>query len=502
MLSLIVFLCGAAVMVLELVGSRLLAPWLGASLVVWTGLIGVVLACLALGAWLGGMLADRRPQPRLLASIILAAGVCTLVTALGHTLVLELAALPGVYLGVVLGGLTLFGPASVLLGMVPPFAVRLAMRDAGRAGRTAGRLYALSTLGSIAGTFLSGFVLMAHVGSTRMLLGLAATLGVAAALAAGGSRRMLPGLAALLAGCLLAWHWTQTREARLAAAGRHELDTSYSRVLVFDAAHAATGRPVRVLATGPGHFQSAMFLDRPDELLLSYTQFFTLAARLAPAHGRVLTLGGGAGIAPRAIQSLRPDLTQQVVELDPGVTAAARSYFGLPDEASLAVTHQDARMFLRHHATRWDVILLDVFDAQYAVPFHLASLELATLLRERLQPDGWVLMNTIGSREGAGCRLVGSVAHTFRQAFPWVGVYAAHPDRGPRDVQNLMLVAGAGPLPAPAELLEATGHSAQLAAMLAAPQELCPEQAMLLTDEFAPTEHMAEAVRRELAGQP
>jgi predicted membrane-bound spermidine synthase len=156
MLGVIVFLCGAVVMILEMVGSRILAPYLGTSIVVWTSLIGIILGCLSIGYWWGGQLADENPSYRSLSLIILLAGLFVATIALSKSYVLELLQRHAgtIHLGATLGTLLLFAPPSILLGMVSPYAVRLKMRDLRDSGRTVGNLYAISTMGSIFGTFL------------------------------------------------------------------------------------------------------------------------------------------------------------------------------------------------------------------------------------------------------------------------------------------------------------------------------------------------------------
>ena len=155
MLEIAVFLCGAVVMVIELTGSRVLAPYLGTSLVVWTSLIGIILASLSIGYWWGGRLADRRPEARLLGRIILLSAFATAFMVLIKTFVLGFlqARSGGLHLAAMSATLLLFAPPSILIGMVSPFAVRLKLEDTQTSGQTAGKLYAISTIGSISGTF-------------------------------------------------------------------------------------------------------------------------------------------------------------------------------------------------------------------------------------------------------------------------------------------------------------------------------------------------------------
>ncbi|MDO9631202.1 MAG: fused MFS/spermidine synthase, partial [Humidesulfovibrio sp.] len=399
MLELAVFLCGAVVMVLELTGSRVLAPYLGTSIVVWTSLIGVVLGALSLGYWWGGRLADRRPEPKLLARLILLAAVATLgmagskaflLTFLQNRTTWGLSELALPMAGTTLAAtLILFGPASVLLGMVSPLAVRLRMESASSSGRTAGNLYALSTLGSIVGTFSAGFWLTATLGTTNIILCMAVVLVAASACVyRGDSLAKLGALMLALATALTLYTW----DRQFRHIGLFDIDTGYQRVLVFNSLDKASGRRLRVLTTGPEGMQSAMFTDDPQALAVPYTRFYRLAAHfrpdirsdIRPGIWRMLMLGGGGYSFPKYVLSQPQEFGGQprmdVVEIDPGVTAIARGYFDWADDPSVSVFHDDARRFLSRAQSRiqaggekYQVALVDVFTSHYSVPFHLAT---------------------------------------------------------------------------------------------------------------------------------
>ena len=182
MLRIASFTCGACVMVIEMVGSRVVAPYMGTSLVVWTSLIGIIMASLALGYWLGGVVSDKRPQTSVLSRIIAAAALLTACMAVASDPLLQAVAsgLRNPYIGSIVASLCLFAAPSLLLGMVSPFIVRLAVRSVRSAGSAVGSFSALSSAGSIVGTFLGGFVLIAFLSSQTILLLTAAVLGVVA----------------------------------------------------------------------------------------------------------------------------------------------------------------------------------------------------------------------------------------------------------------------------------------------------------------------------------
>ena len=170
-LEITVFVCGALVMIYEIIGSRLLSPYLGASTYVWTSLIGVILGALSLGYWLGGKLADKKPDVKILASVIFLAGGLVALTILLKDLILAFIAESSAILEIksLIAAILLFAPASILLGFVTPYAVKLKISSLEDTGKTVGRLYALSTVGSILGTFSAGFFLIPFVGSEKTL---------------------------------------------------------------------------------------------------------------------------------------------------------------------------------------------------------------------------------------------------------------------------------------------------------------------------------------------
>ena len=269
MLEVIVFICGAVVMILEMVGSRILAPYLGTSIVIWTSLIGVILGCLSLGYWLGGRIADRKPHYRVLSRIILASGILVAAIALSKSFVLRALQQYGgtIHVASTAATVVLFAPPSILLGMVSPYAVRLKIKNLDNSGRTVGNLYAISTAGSIFGTFFAGFFLIAFLGSTNIILVLSLVLAGASLLTSSGERWVKVAAVTLFSLLLLA---AEVYDAHLASLGFHDMDTQYNRILIYPSVDNATGRKTRVMVTGPKAQQSAMYLDDPVALALSY----------------------------------------------------------------------------------------------------------------------------------------------------------------------------------------------------------------------------------------
>lgn len=460
-LSVVVFTSGAVVMAFEMVGSRVLAPLFGSSVVVWTALIGIILGALSVGYLLGGRVADKRPDKKWLALILFSSAllIAGMAVVKGDVL-LMLANLPGLRLGVTLSALILFAPASVLLGMVSPFAARLALRDVEHSGATVGNLYALSTSGSIVGTFLAGFWLLPVMGHTALLFWLAAILMSIAALLL-VSRRQGAAALALAAFFILAAFSTGADAVLNADGDGIDIDTQYARVRIFEDVDWSTSRPVLRMNINNG-YSSAMFLDTEDpvDLVYAYTRFYRLAdhfvqsasesGALDPLRSpgqvrRALMIGGAAYSYPKSFLATHPDAHLDVVEIDPALTTLAEEYFYLEkDHPRLTIFHEDGRTFLNRAASEerepYDAMYVDAFSSN-AIPYQLASREAVSRMRDLLTEDGVVVVNTISPINGEDGKFFRALYWTYRDVFPRVEIFHVREPYDPKLVGNVMMVA-------------------------------------------------------------
>jgi spermidine synthase len=470
-----VFLSGATLLGVEIAASRVLAPTFGSSLYVWGALIGVVLTGLSIGYWAGGLVADRWPSPYLLVCAIALGAGLVLAIPLVDDWVLEQVVDwdPGPRLDPLVAAIVLFGPMSVVLASVSPIAVRLAARSLDHLGRTAGRLFAISTAGSIAGTFATSFWLVPEYGTDQVLaFGAVVLLAAAAAVALverlwlpGGALVAAAGAAVLAVGALApdttgrvlqgsaVRNWSplyREREVRtprkldpaevgLAAGGftvREARDTRYHRLLVVD---DEDSRYLRFDSS----FQSGMYLDDPFRTRFAYTDYMHLGLAYKPDAKKVLMIGlGGASTQKRIWRDFR-DVELTTVELDPEVVETAYRWFKLPHDRRLPIEVDDGRRFLQRHDARYDVIFVDAFYAD-GVPFHLTTLEFVELMRDRLTPGGVIATNVIGAITGGSSQITRALWKTYGAVFPTVKlhpVYEGAGDRRPDDIRNIILVA-------------------------------------------------------------
>ena len=342
-LSVLVFLAGIGSMATEICASRLLAPYYGSSTVVWANIIGLILASLSVGYWLGGRLADRRPSPQLLATIVLAAAVWSPLIPFVARPFLDLSVKgidtlsTGAVVGSFAASLALFAPPVVLLGMVTPFAIRLAATGVEDAGRVAGRIFALSTAGSLIGTFVPALVTIPLIGTQRTLIG-AALIIAASALPLLAGRRLVAGIvvAAVLAALLAVPPGVVKAQPGLL----HEEESLYQFIQVVQSGQA------RYLYLNEGYAIHSVW--RADTVLTGgeWDMFLTAPPLLGRPAARVATLGNAAGTTARAFGVYYPQARIDGVEIDPAVTAAGRRWFGLDDNPRLTVHTADARPFL------------------------------------------------------------------------------------------------------------------------------------------------------------
>jgi spermidine synthase/MFS family permease len=461
---LIVFLASFCGMTLELTASRVLALELGVSLFTWTGIIGVMLAGTALGNLSGGLLADfmnkpgRPRNPRVaLAATLIAGGAGTVLLFVTRFLVNEFSPFADwepMYQ--VLGWtFSLFFLPMFILGMVSPQVIRLAMPDVAQAGRVAGRIYAWSTGGAIAGTFATGYVLLSQFGATMTLLGVAATLTLTSVLIMRiWEHSVLLYFASLVIGGVtggVILNYRGDNDPFLVV----KTESNYYTIRV------TVDRTYFVDEEGNRYYRPTGFLNLSLDMLLhssvdpahpeilhythEYVQMeFVQAARLSTPQPRVLVIGGGGYTFPRYVMEVMPEAQMDVVEIDPAVTQVARDYLGLKDYPNMHIYHMDGRQYVAEKATpgSYDVIVQDAVN-DLSVPAHLLTKEYNDAVRAALKPDGVYLLTVIDAVEYG--QLWRAAMHTLRLTFSHVELLGAD-DINVQDRQVFVIYASNTPL--------------------------------------------------------
>ena len=438
-LTLLVFVVGMGSLGAEIAAVRLLAPYFGASTVIWANTIGIVLVALSVGYWLGGRWADRRPDTRALCRVaLIAAGLLALVPFVARPLLDaavdaldEVSA--GAFLGSLVAVLVLVAVPVLLLGTVSPWALRIAMRDVENAGTIAGRLYALSTAGSLVGTLLSALVLIPLVGTRRTFLVFALLIAVVAVLGLRPVRRYALAPAAIVV--LLALP-VGTLKAKGDGRVIHEAETEYQYARVVD---NEDGR--RVLELNEGQAYHSIY--RADTVLTGDYWDDHLVAPWATGRAqpprRVAILGNAGGTTARAYGQFFPSTGVDGVEIDGELSEIGEDYFGLAPRPTLRLHTADARPWLRRQeGARFDAISIDAYRQPY-IPFYLTTREFFEEVRDRLAAGGVVVLN-VGHPEGQD-ELEEVLSATMEEVFPYVM-------RDPVEATNTQLIASTSPLSA------------------------------------------------------
>jgi predicted membrane-bound spermidine synthase len=429
-----VFVTGAAVMVVEILGTRIIGPVFGVSLFVWSALLVVTLSSLATGYYSGGVLVDRFPTPRLLGAVVAMAGVVLGLVPVSSRAVLRAAEAAGPRAGPLLSAAVLFAPCLCLLGMVGPVAVRLATTDVSATGRRVGAIYAVSTLGSVVGTLLTAFVLVPAFETDRIVVGVAASLALV-----GAASLAMRGHPAALASVLLPVLASMAAPAASLPEDIQIVDRAqsvYGLVEVID----DSKRNVRLLRVDHSVIGAEFLRDHTSGF--SFIYLLESVRFLRPTAKDMLQIGLGTGALPSILA--RRGLTSDVVEIDPTVVRFARDYFGFRTPG--AVYTEDARTFLTRTDRRYDVIVHDTFTGG-TTPEHLLSLEVLERIHKLLRPAGVLALNFAGYQRGPPADAAYAVARTLRAVFRNVRTFRDRdPGDHPNDVSNLTYFASDGVL--------------------------------------------------------
>lgn len=487
-----VFCTGACVLILEVLSTRILAPFFGNTIFAFSSIIGVTLAALSIGYYTGGLLADRRPYRSWFFGIILLSGVTVFLTKL-----LSVRFLPpfagqfSLVWGPLFFSVILFTLPCVLLGMLSPYAIRLAQSDDRRegVGSLSGKIFFWSTLGSIAGTFLAGFFLIPAFGVQSILAGLGGflvLLGAAGLSVLSRSRRilMLLGMCVALSTLLAVFS-----RAELPPGVVHAEEGIYESIVVQDVIF--NGETIRLLLQNNNR-SSAIALGTGD-LVFDYARYYRLALAMHPEMERVLIIGAGAFTMPNALLN-ESRAVVDVVDPEPHLRALARQYFNVQENDRLRSFVTDGRSFLRERPDRYDLIFSDAYQNFHAIPPHLLTREFFQEGRRALSDRGVFIVNVVARNTPAVPSLFWSAARTFRSVFPQSAFFAVQsPDVAA--VQNFLFLGCArAECSDPCGAIRPSRKSAFLrdaCAKQLAIDDAALERYALLTDDYAPVEYLA-----------
>jgi spermidine synthase len=492
-LYLTIFMTGASVMVIELLGTRMIAPFYGASLYVWSSLISVTMIALALGYFIGGRWADKAQRTGLSLIIALAAFFTLLIPWLTRSVLLATDPL-GLRMGAFVSALILFSPSLTLLGMVSPFAIKLATSRLEGVGSSSGSIYAVSTVGSVIGTLLLGFFLFPMLGSRQILIGLGIGLFVLSVVVAIYEKKQLALTAAVLP-CVLLGIVGLALVPKIVSAGH--VDTGNSGFEIISEHESLYGwvrvmekksQDLRILTSDASTIGAASIHN--GESLLTYQDIVSLIPALRTKMSRVLIVGLGAGHMANLLHN-QYGLQVDTLEIDPAVANAATDYFGFKPSGQAIVG--DARYEIRHLTGHYDLIIHDCFTGG-TEPAHLLTVEALTQLKGLLNKKGILALNFVAFSQGNNAGLA-SVAKTLAQVFAQQTVFISEPGK---DFNDFIFLSSDEAIDINAKSLKPE----QISWLQNRLFTVDNSQGVILTDNFNPLEHLqvhkAEYYRRFL----
>jgi predicted membrane-bound spermidine synthase len=424
------FITGAIVMSFEMLGSRYLNPYFGSGIYTWAALISTVLLALAAGYFAGGALADRTASLRVLAvTIIIASAYLLALPGFGQAVLEQvLTGIDDVRFASMIAALALMFLPVTFLGMYAPFAIRLLLRSPQHSGRVSGAVYGISTAGSIFGTLGTTFLLIPAIGARAitLALGLAGLIAGLMLLGIAHLARRAHVMASVLPMVLVLWSASPCRAQGVIDTGIRAglLARPDGRIAHIETAHNdvfITKRQRQLVMSfqikGWDYTESVIDLADPDDLPLPYAQVMTVAIIYPPSPQKILMLGLGGGSISTYLVRFLPESFITTVEVDPGVIAAAKTYFGLRESERMRFRASDGRVFLGRNRESYDLILVDAYRGGY-VPFHLLTREFYSLVKERLAEGGAAAFNVHD-----GSKLYASTLKTLRQVFPALDFY-------------------------------------------------------------------------------
>lgn len=483
----IVFLSNACILVIELIAGRMMAPIVGVSLYTWTSIIGVVLAGISLGNYLGGKIADRWASRNVLSLFftLSALGSLSILASLRWVGPLQTLDLP-IIISVVLIFTAVFLLPATILGTISPIVVKLTLNDLSQTGDVVGKIYAAGALGSIAGTFATGFFLISTFGTRQIVWGVAGGLlliGLIISLSGQGRWRYayLALFVTFLALSGLAWQqgWLDSQCLR---------ETNYFciKVRLDD-----ENEELRIL-TLDRLVHSYVDLTDPTYLRYGYEQIYAdVLETIFPDSEPVsaLFIGGGGYTFPRYIEVVHPGSRIDVIEIDPGVTEVAHDQLGLPVDTAITTFNEDARHFITNlpPTAQYDLVIGDAFN-DFSVPYHLTTLEFNHLIAAHLNQKGIYMVNIIDGKQGDFLR---AYVNTVQQTFAHVYVAATVGQLGSVSRQTYVVVAAQTPLD---EIIQNGSLKQTFVSSETLAEYLQQRKSILLTDDYVPVDNLLAPV--------
>lgn len=484
--QIISFWNGFLVMVFEILGSRIVWPYIWASLFVWTSIIAVILASLSIGYYVWWRLADKGASLKTVSSIYLGVSILFLGVFFFKDIFLTVMShfIQDIRISSIVISFFLYTPISFFLWLVPPIITKLQLKDISTGGSVIWKYESIWTVGAILWTLGAWFFLIPFFGVSYLILMLG-LLSFVLSFMSDIQRHIYIKLFIFFL-FLLGFYFQNIQNVSHAQQNRFVIDTSYSHVTVQES-NKLYGRSIKNLQID-NIVHAGIYLDS-DELLHEYTKYYHLFNIFYPNSKKVVMFWGAAYAFPKSFLIAYPDKTIDVIEIDPWITEIARQHFYLHDHPNLHIYHQDARMFLNTSEEKYDAILGDAFWNYYSIPYQLTTKEVVQKKYDMLTDDGVVILNMIGSLSWDSSKFIQAEYKTYQEVFPEVFLLPVSSMDTYQD-QNIMLVALKNP-----QTASYRTYTKEYEDFLSRKIYLqVPEDTITLTDDFAPVDYYTSAL--------
>ncbi len=504
---LITFIASFCILVIEIVAGRILAPYVGVSLYTWTSIIGVVLAGISIGAYCGGWLADRFPRPTTLAWLLLISGIAVLSIAPITNLTAGYSFPTTLMLRILIVTTITFFIPSCILGMISPVVIKLAVKNIEKMGHAVGKIYAISTLGSILGTFATGFFLISWMG-TRQIILLTGCVMISTGLIFGASLKMRKAAlgVAILALIATTLSYAVAFKPQLDEYVFYYKESDYYTIKVTKAISGDNVTELNAMVLD-NLTHSYVYPDNPYHIEYFYERIYSDVLWWKYRQDSpfiTLTIGGGGYTFPRFMDAVYPKSDNYVVEIDPEVTKAAFNQMGVPHNTRIQSFNEDGRWFVMNCTKKFDVVFIDAYN-DISIPYHLTTKEFAQQIKHIMNPGGIVLTNIIDNFQQGS--FLPSYMRTLRSVFGENNVHliSINPDFMNTGLSTFIVMTGNG-------VIDMKSFSAFLnkrfegeTASKIVPEALVNDYikrnySVLLTDDYAPIDNLIAPVFEDRFG--
>ena len=503
----ITFIASFCILVIEIVAGRILAPFVGVSLYTWTSIIGIVLAGISIGAYVGGRIADRFPGSKTLAMLLIISGMTIFLIPPTTNIVAAVQIEVSLMLRIFIVTTIIFIIPSCVLGMISPVVVKLAIKNLDKIGNVVGKIYAFSTLGSILGTFAAGFFFISFMGARSVILLMGVILIMTGFLVGvfGRSGKMHVAFF-IIPSVLLFSVYSFAVKVPITKDIYHYTESDYYTIKVKKAVSSDGVTQLEALVLD-NLTHSFVSLQNPLHIEYKYERIYTdvLKWKFSKEQPfKTLTIGGGGYTFPRYLEVYYPNALVDVVEIDPAVTKVTYKFLGLPKDTRIRSYNTDGRWFIMNAKEKYDVVFLDAYN-DLSIPYHLTTKEFAQQVKNILEPGGIVLTNIIDNFQHG--LFLPSYIKTIREVFGDENVFllSISPDFEDIGISTFIVLAGNGKLD-----INDFDNFVRNVRQSEATSSVVPEQmirefisnrkSVLLTDNYAPVDNLIAPVFEERFG--